>query len=151
MKPLGTSWGLCKFVTYLISKNTVILDIKWCISINLNIFDIIYVLVYTYRVVFIHIKAFLYYVGFSFCLSYPLMTQGLIFSMNRTKNCSRPQAFTKVTYHGFFKCEGKCYPNTQLELCWKIFHHHPSMTTIRPLVMKCPWTISALWAGMTKA
>ena len=26
-----------------------------------------------------------YCVGFSFCLSYPLMTQGLIFSMNRTK------------------------------------------------------------------
>ena len=30
------------------------------------------------------------------------------------------QAFTKVTYHGFFKCEGKCYPNTQLELYWKM-------------------------------
>ena len=49
-----------------------------------------------------------------------IMTQGPIFSMNRTKICFRPQAFAKVTYHGFFKCEGKCYPNTQLELCWKI-------------------------------
>ena len=44
------------------------------------------------------------------------MTQGLIFLKNRTKHCSRPHAFTKVTYHGFFKCEGKCYPNTQLEI-----------------------------------
>ena len=44
------------------------------------------------------------------------MTQGLIFLKNRTKHCSRPHAFTKVTYHGFFKCEGKCNPNTQLEI-----------------------------------
>ena len=46
----------------------------------------------------------------------PKMTQGLIFSKNRTKNYFKPQAFAKVTYHGFFKCEGKCYPSTQLEI-----------------------------------
>ena len=40
------------------------------------------------------------------------MTQRSIFSINRTKYLSKPQAFAKVTYHGFFKCEGKCYPNT---------------------------------------
>ena len=49
------------------------------------------------------------------------------FLKEQNQNCSRPQAFAKVTYHGFLKCEGKCYPNTQLELCWKmllltIFH-----------------------------
>ena len=48
------------------------------------------------------------------------MTQWSLFFINRTKYFSKPQAFTKVTYHGFFKCEGKCYPNTQLELCWKM-------------------------------
>ena len=48
------------------------------------------------------------------------MTQWSLFSINRTKYFSKPQAFAKVTYHGFFKCEGKCYPNTQLELCWKM-------------------------------
>ena len=42
------------------------------------------------------------------------------FLNEQNQNFSRPQAFAKVTYHGFFKCEGKCYPNTQLELCWKI-------------------------------
>ena len=40
------------------------------------------------------------------------MTQRSLFSINRTKYFSKPQAFAKVTYHGFFKCEGKCYPNT---------------------------------------
>ena len=40
------------------------------------------------------------------------MTQRSIFSINRTKYLSKPQAFAKVTYHGFSKCEGKCYPNT---------------------------------------
>ena len=40
------------------------------------------------------------------------MTQRPIFSINRTNYLSKPQAFAKVTYHGFFKCEGKCYPNT---------------------------------------
>ena len=34
------------------------------------------------------------------------------FLKEQNQNCSRPQAFTKVTYHGFFKCEGKCYPNS---------------------------------------
>ena len=48
-----------------------------------------------------------YYVGFSFCLCYPVMTQGL-FSHWTELNLSWPQAFAKVTYHGFFKCEGKC-------------------------------------------
>ena len=48
------------------------------------------------------------------------MTQRSLFSINRTKYFSKPQAFAKVTYHGFFKCEGKCYPNTWLELCWKM-------------------------------
>ena len=48
------------------------------------------------------------------------MTQRSLFSMNRTKYFSKPQAFAKVTYHGIFKCEGKCYPNTQPELCWKM-------------------------------
>ena len=43
-----------------------------------------------------------------------------LFSENRTKTWSQPQAFAKVTYHGFFKCEGNCYPITYLELCWKI-------------------------------
>ena len=38
------------------------------------------------------------------------------FLKEQNQNCSRPHAFTKVTYHGFFKCEGKCYPNTQLEI-----------------------------------
>ena len=46
----------------------------------------------------------LYCLGFSFCLSYPLMTQGLIFSMNRTKIVldhkllprSRTMAFSSV-------------------------------------------------------
>ena len=42
------------------------------------------------------------------------------FLNEQNQNCSRSQAFAKVTYHGFFKCEGKCYPNTQLELFWKI-------------------------------
>ena len=45
---------------------------------------------------------------------------GSNFLNEQNQNCSRPQSFAKVTYHGFFKCEGKCYPNTQLELCWKI-------------------------------
>ena len=38
------------------------------------------------------------------------------FLKEQNQNCSRPQAFAKVTYHGFFKCEGKYYPNTQLEI-----------------------------------
>ena len=38
------------------------------------------------------------------------------FLKEQNQNCSRPHTFTKVTYHGFFKCEGKCYPNTQLEI-----------------------------------
>ena len=38
------------------------------------------------------------------------------FLKEQNQNCSRPQAFTKVTYHGFLKSEGKCYPNTQLEI-----------------------------------
>ena len=38
------------------------------------------------------------------------------FLKDQNQNCSRPQAFTKVTYHGFFMCDGKCYPNTQLEI-----------------------------------
>ena len=42
------------------------------------------------------------------------------FLNEQNQNSSKPQAFAQFTYHGFFKCEGKCYPNTQLELCWKI-------------------------------
>ena len=38
------------------------------------------------------------------------------FLKEQNQNCSRPQAFAKITYHGFFKCEGKCYPNFQLEI-----------------------------------
>ena len=38
------------------------------------------------------------------------------FLKEQNQNCSRPQGFTKVTYHGFFKCERKCYLNTQLEI-----------------------------------
>ena len=48
------------------------------------------------------------------------MTQGLFSLITEPNIWSKPQAFTKVTYHGFFKCEGKCYPNTQLELHWKM-------------------------------
>ena len=43
-----------KFVTYLTSENTAVLDIIVCISINLNVYGIICALVNTYRVVFIH-------------------------------------------------------------------------------------------------
>ena len=39
-----------------------------------------------------------------------------IFSQGTEPKFVKPQGFTKVTYHGFFKCEGKCYPNTQLEI-----------------------------------
>ena len=34
---------------------TALLDVKWCIHENLSIYGIIYKLVHTYRVVFIHI------------------------------------------------------------------------------------------------
>ena len=48
----GALVGL-EFGTYLISKNTAVLDMKWCIIINPNIYGIIHTLGHTYRVVFI--------------------------------------------------------------------------------------------------
>ena len=44
------------------------------------------------------------------------MTQRSIFSINRTKYLSKPQAFVKVTYHGFFECEGKHLAGIVLEI-----------------------------------
>ena len=69
----------------------------------------------------IHNMTSLYCVGFSFCLSYPLMTQGLIFSMNRTKIVldhkllprSPTMAFSSVrenvTLTPSWNCVGKYY------------------------------------------
>ena len=79
------------------------------------------------------------------------MTQGLIFSKNKTKNCSRPQAFAKVTYHGFFKCEGKCYPNTQLEIVLEnVIINYILLMMINDLLMHeilmdCNTNIIGLW------
>ena len=70
MKPLVASWWLHKaprgFANLLpsLSKNTSVFNVKWCIHVNLNTDDIIYALVHTYRVVYIHT-----YVVLTFILS----------------------------------------------------------------------------------
>ena len=69
----------------------------------------------------------LYCVGFSFCFNYLIMTQGLFSQRTEPKLDLSHKLSPRSPTMAFSKCEGKCYPNTYLELCWKmlmliIFH-----------------------------